>query len=365
MADLAYLLVPKTEAEIEQTFLDLLASSGLPATAWQPGSTIRTWIGILAEVLSDAWFSVAQIANGVVLGTSRGSWLINLAKSQWDEQKTNATFTVGTLVLVDHGAGPHTITSGVHLFSTPTGVQFRAASSGTLNLNGTLEVTIQATRPGAASNVPNDSITTVVTSLPTVTCSNPPIGSTGTWITSLGADQMSDTTLQAVCAAKWATLATGSPDAAYLYWALTTTGVSRAKVDSMAPDGPSTVRVYVDNALSVATLQATLNGKVPAGSRATAVAATAQTVTIPGTVTVQASHRVQAEIDVVANLTALANSTDIGATIYAAEIVEQVMRPEGVVNFVLSGAWTGTPDLALGSSSYPQFTLALTWVETP
>lgn len=363
MPTYAELIVPQTPEEVEETLLSLAAAAGLPTTAWQAGAVPRSLISFFADVASDLWFGLARIANGVVLDYSSGAWLTILGRSQWREEMLSPTICAGEVVLTSIGGGPYTISAGQVTVATPSGVRFVNTTGGTLAVGGTLTLSVQAQKSGAAANVAIGAITVLVSSYPGVEVSNPEIGATGTWITSLGTDKESDAKFKARLIAKWGTLSTGSPKSAYKYWALSTPGVTRAKVDDENPDGPGTLRVYVDSALAVATLQATIDAKAPAGSGVTVVAATTQSVTVPGVVTVQRGYRTQAEIDVEAALVVLSGEIDIGGTVRQAEIVERVMAPAGVVDFVMSGAWAGAPNITLGQNKIPSLVSSLSWVE--
>lgn len=364
MANLEDLVVPETKESIEATNLALAEGEGLPTTAWGASSAFRILFSIFATLLSRLWFSVAQIANGVVLAFSRGAWLTLLARN-YDEDRLAATFTVGTFKLTDNGGGPHGPLAVGAVTVAVGELQYTNTAGGTVPASGSLDLEFRATVAGGAHNVPNNSAVTLVTSLPTVTVTNPAVGSTGTWITTLGTDVEGDDALRARCGAKWATLSTGSPTAAYLYWALSTSGVTRAKVDDGNPDGPGSLRVYIDNASAVSALNSTLTDRRPHGTVASAHAATTQAVTIEGVVTFNGSEatEVAATEGVVTNLTALAAEIDIGGIVVKSEVIQRVMDAAGVTDFELASSWTGTPNIQLTSSAIVQFTLSLTYVE--
>lgn len=371
MATYSELVNPPSAEQLEEEALDLFEAEELPTTAWQSTTVPRTVVAYLMEALEDLWFAVAQIGRGVLFPYSSGEWVDLVLKSSYDEVRGDAVFTVGQVVLTDNGGGPHTVTDGAFVVANEDeSLKFRViAGGGALALNGSLTVTVKAAVAGGAYNLPNGAITRLITAAPTVTVTNPAVGSTGTWITTLGADLESDEAAMERAPLKWATLATGSPPSAYKFWALSTVGVTRAKVDDGNPDGPNTVRVYVDNASSVATLQAFLQpgdktGAAPSGTRVTVSAATAQAVTIPAVVTVERAHRTEAEAAVAANLTRYQNEIDIGGVVRRAQIYEEIMSPSGVVDVEIGSAWTGSPNLTLGTTSYPAFTLDLQWVET-
>ncbi len=358
----------KTADEVEQTALDLAQAAGLPVTGWAAGRVARTIFRYVAVGVADLFFGVTQIAKGGVMGLARAGWLTRLMRSEYDEERLPARATVGRVTLVDHGGGPHAIVAGAFYVATLGGaVRFKVTSLlggvSPIPLNGSMVVEVEAVSVGSRGNVPNLSIVEVTTAAPTLTVTNPAIGTTGTWITTLGTDEEGDDAATARVPLKWATLSPGSPPGAYLFWALSTPGVTRAAVDDGNPDGPNTVAAYVDNAGSVATLQTTLDAKKPSGTAATAYAATASNITIPGTVTVRRAFRSTAQTAIEANLAALALSIDIGGVVREAEVIERVMTPEGVVDFEMGSSWAGVPNIQLGTTNYPQFTLALTYVE--
>ncbi len=362
--NLADLIVEESAEEIEQDQLAVCQAQDLPTTSWFSDAVSTVLIKAFSIAGQDLWATVSKVARGFVLELSDADWIPHVLKSQYQEELTPAGFTFGDFLLVDAGGGPHTITANVTRFRTADGENsYVATTGGTLSLSGSLVVSVRAELIGSGANIPNSSTLEAITSLPTVTVTNPPIGTTGTWITQLGVDQESVANAQKRAAAKWATLSTGSPVSAYLYWALSTSGVTRAKVDDGNPDGPGTLRVYIDNSGSVAALQTTLTAKAPAGTLATAVAATTENVTIPATLTVQKAFRDAAESAVTANLVAYALRTDIGGILRKSQLIEELMSPAGVVDAELGSSWVGSPNHQLGSSAIPQFTLSLTWVE--
>lgn len=366
----AELLQPSTADQIESTWLATLELAGFPVTAWQPGSTPRALIQGGARGIEEAWFTVAKLARAFVIakGFSSGEWLDQAVQSQYQDARKPAVSTVMPLRLYDSGGGPWTITVGGLVASTADGsLQYRCTalpSGATLPLNGQLDIEVTAVAPGAAYNVTLGAVSTLVTTLPGVTCSNVSA------ITTLGADIESDDDLIDRVSLKWATLSTGSPTAAYLYWALTQgVGVTRARVDDGSPDGPNSLRVYVDAAGAVAGLQAYIQpapgqGKAPCGTKVTVVVATTTTIALPLTVTVQKGFSATGQAAVLANLANLALSIDIGGLVRQADIVEAVMRETTSIDVTFSGSWVGAPNYQLAANAIPVFdTSAVVFVE--
>lgn len=362
MANLSDLVVPESSETIESTLYVAAAADNLPTTQWQALSFPRTLFRIFSTALARSWYGVSQIANGVVLGLSSGAWLTLLASSQYNQTRLVATATVGTVRLTSASVG-HTVAAGALTVATADGLKFRSTGSTVIPAGGSVDVQVQAYAVGSASNVAVGTITTMVTALSSVTVSNPAIGTTGTWITTWGTDPETDAELTERLRGQWATLSTGSPAAAYRSWALGINGITRAKLDDNAPDGPGSTRLYVDNAGLVATLQAFIDAKVPASSKCTVMAATTQSVPVGGVVTVQRAFRTSAESSIASLLLAYQLDTDIGGIVRESEVIERVMSPEGVVDFQLASSWPGTPNLQLGTNAIPVFATALSFVE--
>lgn len=362
MANLSDLVVPESADTIESTLYVAAAADNLPTTQWQALSFPRTLFRIFSTTLARSWYGVSQIANGVVLGLSSGPWLTLLAASQYNQSRLVATATVGTVRLTSSSVG-HTVAAGALTAATADGIKFRSTTPVTVPAGGSVDVQVQAYAVGAASNVAVGTITTMVSSLSSVTVANPAIGTTGTWITTWGTDPETDAELTERLRGQWATLSTGSPSAAYQSWALGVNGITRAKLDDNAPDGPGTTRLYVDNAGLVATLQAIIDAKVPAASKCTVMAATTQSVAVGGVVTVRRASRSTAEAAIAALLLEYQLDTDIGGIVRQSEVIERVMSPDGVVDFQLASSWPGTPNLQLGTNAIPVFATSLSFVE--
>lgn len=363
MAELEDLLVPNTKEQIEQDTLALAEAQDLPVTAWGASSFFRVLFSVFATLLATVWFAIAQTANGLLLAHSRGGWLTLLARN-YGEERLPPTFTFGAFLLTDGGAGPHGPIAAGALTVAVGDLQYTNQDEITIPASGSISAAFRALATGAKYNVPNNSECTLVTSVPTVTVTNPAVGTTGTWLTTPGTDVESDAALKRRLSAKWATLSTGSPAAAYLYWALSTSGVTRAKVDDGNPDGPGTLRVYVDNATSVAALQATLAAKAPSGTVATATAATAEAITVSGVLTVAGAQTTEgaAISAAAANLATLASEIDIGGQVIKAEVTQRLMDVAGAFDFQFGSDWAGSPNIQLAADKYPQFTLAITVV---
>lgn len=372
MPDLETLVVPVSEEDAAQTMTDLSEDAGLPVTSWQDGSVWKVLHSVVPTLLSDVFFAVAQIANGVILGLSRGEWLDVVHGAWFDEERQRARVTQGTVELTDAGGGPHTIAIGADTVADSTGRKlYTNTTGGTLPLNGTLSLTYQATQPGASYNVANGAITRRVTTRTGVTCANPADPSSGTWVTQLGLDRESDAAYTERLPLKWAELSTGSPPPAVKSWALAYPGVTRAEVIDTNPDGPNTVRLVVDSSAAVAGLQLVLSGpsgndgKAPTGTLYTVVLATSETVVVKGTVSVTSGFdRATVQAAVESALATLATNTKIGGLILESQVSKAITNVAGVAdrNFDSDSDIDLDVNHQLGTQAIPTIDPQLTYV---
>lgn len=355
----AELAQPSTKDQIATTILSVLTLAGFPVTSWQPGSVPLTLIEGFATATEEAWFTIAKLTRaGIILaGYSQGANLDLAAQSQYDEERKPAASTVTLVRITDAGGGPHTIAVGVLIVGTSNGLQYRCSalpSGATLALNGILDVEVTAVEPAAKYNVSLHTINTMVTTLPTVTVDNIVA------VEVFGADVESDDSYAARMPLKWATLSTGSPDAAYEFWALTQgIGVTRVHVDDLNPDGPNTIRVWIDSAFTTVVQdyiqQSDGSGKAAAGSKVLVVSAIPVTIVLPLSIVVRAGTRATASAAILANLTTLSNTIQIGGNVLETDIIKAIRIVPDSVDVSFSGTWVGTPNIALAAGHIPTF----------
>jgi hypothetical protein len=164
------------------------------------------------------------------------------------------------------------------------------------NTTDTLSLQVQAVAPGAAYNVGNGTIISIVGgTLPGVTVNNPDPG-TGTWVTSQGADPETDSAYMLRCQQRWPALGTGSTAAVYQLWATSAeaaaghgTTITKTLVQ---PDGTTAgqVDLYLAGASgavgagAVTDAQTYINPRVPLTATTLIQAATNVVITLAGTV---------------------------------------------------------------------------------
>lgn len=335
MATLAELLTPVTVDEAKALILALLEAVGFPATAWQRFSVPRTFVAMISELYSDSRTGFTNIVMSRLLDLATGDALTALAKHFFNIDRALATPTVGTFLLTDTGGAPYDIEIGqVLVRDLATNKLYRNTSAGTLGINGTRELQFTAEGTGSSYNIGSNATLDFAETLEGVEVTNPSIGSTGTWITTSGTDDQTDSSLREACKARWATLGAGTADA-YKAWAI---------------EGAPTltkVRVYVDSPGSVRVILATDSGgasteeedaadenvqlKRPVGLRAVNVyAATSNVTTINATVNVRKQYVDGYEARLEAARIVYQRDIHIGQTITQSLVDSLLHEPGGV-----------------------------------
>lgn len=248
-------LITTTTPELELE--DLLARAealGAKARGWQRERVQRVLFECEAQVLSEWKTKRVNVARGGFIRSATGLWC-DLAATWFDELRQAPVATEGWLTLTDAAnTGPHTYGDDELVVcygpTLPKPLYYRASSGFILPKNGTVTVEIQAESAGAAYNVGDGQITTIVT--PTkagVTCTNAAPPGASSWRTVTGLDAESDERLTTRCLAKWGSLGAGGNEDAVIYRILTAAPeVTRWLLESNVL-GPGTVRAWLANAV--------------------------------------------------------------------------------------------------------------------
>jgi phage-related baseplate assembly protein len=361
---LASLIKPVTTAELETTILGLLQTLGFSTTSWQSGSVPLTLVKIAATTGAEVATHVSNLAQGGFLklaaalknadGTDLVEWLDLIAESQYQEPRTQAGSTVGKERLVDTASGgPFTIAVGQLTFaytSNPV-LRYTNITGGTLAQGGILDLDIRAESPGASYNVPNGTITTLLTPLPGVNVYNPVvIGSS--WITTAGVDRESNTSLEQKCSTKWASIGSAASRDAYVYWAKKAAPtITRVVVVDDNPFGPGTVRLIIASAAGPATADELQDvkdyigavgavdpnkGTKPDTTTVYVESAVNRAITLTATVKVLAANLTAAQSAAAANVLAYQQSLKGGDTVDVGLLYKQLTTPTGVVGATIT-----------------------------
>lgn len=231
----------------------------------------------------------------------------------------NLTSTGGGAV----GVGGVTVTNGTWSYTNVDAITLVAATP--------QAVLVEATIVGVQHNLGNGEVDTVsVDPLGDITAANP-APSSGTWITTSGADEQADSSLKAECREKWSTLGVGWTTDALKYLAkqaATSTPVTDAKVETNPGGVAGLVGVTVRSAAGamsggdVAIVQAYLDANRTLTSDITVASATTLTIAISGVVYVPAAYVGAARATAVTNLIALEASVPVGGDDDAANAVQ-------------------------------------------
>ncbi len=336
------LLSVETRAEILERFLNEAAILEIDVRGMQTERFARGYFEI--ESLSHEQWQLLRktVVESGYLDSAEGSWLTLLAAGFFQVARTPASRTVGQLLFTDaQSVGPKNVAVDERVARSTGNVRFRNTTAGTIPLNSTVSLEIRAEVAGAAGNVSNNTITSLQTDIPGVTVNNPAYAA-GTWITTPGRDEETDSALRQRCRDKWSSLGAGGNAAGYAFWiteafevlGLTPT-ITRHSIDTSNPFGPGSIGVYIANASGPATgdevdiVDAYLQERKALGSGELRVeAAVAENVEVVAVL--YQTGNANAVADAVDALTALQNSFDVGGTLYFDELTETLMGIDGV-----------------------------------
>lgn len=332
--------------------LHYLTISGLPATAWQPGSVPRALLEGESVAYADAMNLVAEIANGNILDLSADEWLTQLADNNYQLTRKAALFAKGTVRITNNSGSAFSAGAGSLLASSAqSATSFRILTAIVTLANGSyVDVVAQAEEAGLGGNVAVNTITSLLTPYPGISVSNP--GVSNVWLTQIGTREESDESLRIRCKARWPQLGGGPTLLAYEGWALSIDQVTQARVfpntdgAGLTKDGKILVIVAgdsnpVDNAV-VTDVNVYIQPRAGICVRVFTSAADAYDLPIVATLYVEPAYLATAGIAADAALRELIANRRIGQRIYKAEIVEALMSVPGAGNAVVSLPATDT-----------------------
>lgn len=364
MKTLKELLQPLTREQVRDRLLGLLYGRGYTPNDFVAGSEQRTILEVEAETQAELTRLAPLIAAGGYLQTAGGDWLDLLAASHYGLTRNPSQFAVYRLTLTDAaGRGPSVIAPGELWAATPGGRRYNNTAGGTLPKGGALGLEFRAESPGAAYNVPEGAIGTLLTPLPGVGVTN----GTGSLLIA-GADVEGDEALRRRCSLRWAELGGGGTRDAYEFWARTaSSAVSRVKVFDAFPRGQGTVDVAVwgEGGIGggdVDQVRAYTLARRPLTANVLVYAATERVVAVAATVKVRAGFKVAAQAAGLEALSRLQRDTEIGGTVYRSTVIDALVdRSLGVLDAQVTAP---AADLVLGAAEALTFNVAgLVWAE--
>lgn len=335
---LASLLTPRTRVQWREILLTELSAAGFAVSLAPTNDNRRNVVEMVAAGLAKVDETVAKIAAGGLLDYATGAWLVLRARAGYSVEAKTATTTYGTVRLTCAStAGPYNLGVGtVWVGRAATGSvparRFQNTSGGLLSSGSYLDVAVRAEFPGSAYNVGNGTLTTLFTSLPGVSVSNPALGLTSTWITTPGTDDEQDPALVQRCRDKWSTLGRLGNLDAYRYLC-TSASPEIARVRIYPGPGDGTLEVILagptgivsSNAVSLA--QAKVAALGPETDAPTLRAATLSTITPTGTVYVRSASLTSAQAAADVARVVLLASLDIGEGVDLGAIYAALRQP--------------------------------------
>lgn len=295
------LTAARTVDAIVTSELATLTTESFPVDAWAEGGAARSLVKADATALAVAEGNVANLAKGAYGSTAAEAgegWLDLFMASRFDLTRVEATYAEGEVVLtVAAGAGPFTVAAGALLVSDGT-LRWRSTNTVGVTISSAAPVTftVRAEFAGTAYAGTNNTITSILSpALPGVTCNNPVIGATSTWLSTSPIDREGDVAYLARGRERWATTGSGFTRDAVSYWcrsAETSPGVNAGctRVSFGPVPGDGTYTVYVASSTgvlagaSVTAVQTELDLRAPITDSPTVTAAASATITCTGTV---------------------------------------------------------------------------------
>lgn len=385
-------IVAVSRDDARDELLEILDDVGFAATSWQEGS-----IGLgLVEIGAWVWSQATTYAESIKkLGfneTSVDEALDRYSKSRYQNTRQEAVAEVHRVTLsCETGEGPHAIQAGafkaknangyifenvVDSFST-AGPTYPANYPVNLPSGGSIEIMMQAQKPGEEAITEDGGISTIITTLSGVTI-------TSTTRVRTGVKRETNERLQLRNSLRWAELvAVGPIDDQLIAHALKVEAVDRVRVNSTNPRGAGTVDVYVTGATGAITaeelaeVQALLSQRVmhdPDGDACLAKHAGTEDLDIIGTVYTLSGYSWADDIlpAIEAALEAFRRTIPLGGFSYPdpgnivpVNEIEHVIRSVEIGGVkVVAGVKITTPASDLAVSSYAHVT-AGSWNFTP
>jgi hypothetical protein len=343
------LLTGTTRDALLRRAIAFLRLQRFPVVGWQPGNPWRTLVELVVELTGDVLRAVELLGAGGFLDYAEGpltpegeGWLDLLLRNLFDMERKPATFAVHAIAMRDAaGVGPVPVQAGQVVALGPGGLEFVALENATVPLNGEVSVRFQARSPGALYNVPVGAIAALGTDLPGVQVFNAAVGTTGTSLLSAGLDRETPAEARVRAKARWARLGTGATRAAYLSALLdaandirrvavleNTPSAGKVTAFVAAPAGPAP-QAALDAAKAAVERMRPLAIQVFVRNTAT------QPVAVVGVVTCAPGQAARVEADSTARLLAYQATLPLGAPVVLAQLVEEIMRPDGALNVTL------------------------------
>jgi uncharacterized phage protein gp47/JayE len=238
------LLTPVDRASVKATLLGMLTTLDFPVEAWQEKAAARAFVELQSAVGAEQSKSVAAIAAGMHATNARGLFLDARLKSDFDEERGEATAAILSVELTNAGSSNYTKTTGQVSFRASNGRTFTNSEGFTLSSGATAPVAFTADLSGADGNITGTEESPQILPLTT-----PLAGVTARYkgeLVQAGVDAETDPAYRERAITKWATLRVERIDDAVKNIARSAAPqVVSVSIDSENPRGPGTVNLYL------------------------------------------------------------------------------------------------------------------------
>lgn len=341
-----------------------------PLNTWDEGQAGRTVLELDATVLEDVYALIFDMSSGgfvsTALAANLSDWIDLLASDVFALTRIPGTVTQGQVFFSDPtGVGPFTLASGDVVLQSDEGLNFILSEDITVPASSGISALVRAEAKGSKYNVGDNTINSVVTSVPGLLVQNPAF-SLGTWITTAGGDDESDQALVLRCLAQWQTLAVGLPTSMYDTWSKAADAAVNRSFSRVSPSVAGQVDLFVAGpagAVSggvVSNVQAYVDQRTALTNTVVVASVSNHAQSIAGTVNITQAFLVSAKAAVLQALDALLDvKKGIGATLYFSEVWAAIQNVPGVRNVELTSP---TGDVVLAANEIFVFTNNLTFV---
>ena len=320
-----------------------------PVNDWNEGAVPRTLLEVWSLALERVYTrSLPAITAGGFLLLAPYDWLVVLAKNIFGIDPFPADYTYGKVkFFCAASAGPYNIQGGTTV-TTDTGLLYTATNTTPIVLpsGGSVWIPVRAEKVGSAYNVLQNQIRRLVTSLPGVTVDNVPEPPQTSWITLYGRDAELKEELVARCVYRFGRLSKlqNYPEEGYislvrdLVPSVKKVTVFTNYYQGFPRPGCATLFLAGDTGPVTAQVVAEVIAKIgpyrnPLGVQFVESCRSVDAL-VEGVVELEPNFvREQVEPTVLGNIQDYQRRAQIGARIYGAQIIEEVMTPTGVKNF--------------------------------
>jgi hypothetical protein len=217
-------------------------------TLWKAGAVVRTLVVAYAILVVALSTGIAFIARSSFVALSSGVWLTLVARYVYGVEREPATYATDTLTLTNAGGGVYNLDPGDLTISNGE-VEYTNADAFTLGALTSVDVTIVCKFAGSIGTTGAATITTMVTALDGVTCTNAsPL---------VGVDEQSDVALRTVCSESLGSKSPNGPRDAYSFFAkaaeLDGVSLGVTRVRSFVASDTGVVTTYVATATGALT----------------------------------------------------------------------------------------------------------------